>query len=120
VTEHGPDCWRDPHHHACAVAAMARAEGQRDEARRSMGEAYQRLAGHEALLIETVAAAAVDQARLTRAEQLLGEYETDLQTKGEDWHPRFRSAVEKVVDQLGQALRADGGGDGDAAAASGQ
>jgi hypothetical protein len=83
---------------------MGRAQGERDEARRAMGEAYQRLAGREALLIETTAQAMADEQRLASVLALLAEFEADLQAKGEEWHPRFRSAVEKVVDQLAAVL----------------
>jgi hypothetical protein len=83
---------------------MARAEGERDEARRSAGEAYQRLLAHEVLLFQMTESYAVDRERLRRVEQLAAEFEADLQAKGDDWHPRFRRAVELVVEQLGQAI----------------
>ncbi|SDI41111.1 hypothetical protein SAMN05421505_14931 [Sinosporangium album] len=115
MSGHAPDCWRDPAHHVCAAAAAARAEGERDEARRAAAEAYQRLAGHEALLIETAANRVADQLALDRVAGLLAAYRADLETKGIEWHPRFRSAVEKVIDQLGGALH---GGREDASAST--
>ncbi len=106
---------------------MARAEGERDEARRAAADAYQRLAGHEALLIETTVTASIDRRALEGVRALLTEYRADLAMKGIDWHPKFRKAVELVVDQLGQALaRGFTGaterqeGDGDAASTAGQ
>ncbi|WP_146615512.1 hypothetical protein [Nonomuraea aridisoli] len=83
---------------------MARAEGQQDEARRATDQAYQRLAGHEALLIETTTAAVAEQQRLQGVGALLAEWQADLEAKGDSWRPAFRAAVEMCVDQLAAAL----------------
>ena len=90
---HGPECWRDPTHHACTTAAMGHALGERDEARAVAADALAR--------IETLTA---DAAAAGRVRALVEEYQHDLETKGEDWHPRFRAAVAKVVAQLGDVL----------------
>lgn len=90
---HGPECWRDPAHHACATAAMGRALGERDEARAVAGDALARLGE-----------LGEDAAAVRRVRGLMAEYRVDLERKGEEWHPRFRSAVEKIVAQLEAAL----------------
>jgi len=98
AADHGEDCYLDPAHHVCAVARLGRAEGALGEARAVASDALSALRD-----------AGVDEAALARVRALVVEFERDLETVGEDWHPRARSMVAQVVSQLRAAL-GDGGG----------
>lgn len=93
MTEHGDTCYLDPAHHACAVARAARAEGALAEARRVAAEALA-ASHHGAVAAET----------LRRVAALREEFTADLETRGQDWHPRARAMVAQVVELLGAAL----------------
>lgn len=71
----------------------ARAEGELAEARRVAAEA-----------LAAVTDAALDRAALRRVRALLAEMATDVETKGEEWHPRARAMAEQVIAQLAAAL----------------
>ncbi|MFL1441820.1 hypothetical protein [Nocardiopsis protaetiae] len=100
MAAHDEDCYLDPAHHMCAVARLGRAEGALGEARAVAADA-----------LHSLRQAGVDQAALGRVHALVGEFERDLETAGQDWHPRARSLVSQVVAQLRAALNeAPGGG----------
>lgn len=99
MAEHAEDCYLDPAHHVCAVARLGRAEGVLGEARAVASDA-----------LGAFRDAGVDQAALARVRALATEFERDLETIGQDWHPRARSLVAQVVSQLRTALGDEGGG----------